>query len=284
LIQALSTPGITEEQKQTITETYNTLDSLPDGDKAQVSSELQSIISQETPGTPNSTTSTLDSNLKGNSTGTTGNYSFDMNNPQVWNDYVNQFYDTALEQYQTQAKQINEATGKANTSLDALTGSTTAARDKQTGLLDNLISNLQAGNNYSPVKFNVGGNDVSFIPRANRDTATLISNLGQNNVSNATSTASTNAPIEQQKVTNTALSSTAGNAILSYLGALKNLASDETKKIATEKGIDINQQQVEQNEPGILDYLKGIGSASNSIFGSNAGGKSAWDTLSSLLK
>ncbi|RJR14270.1 hypothetical protein C4588_00340 [Candidatus Parcubacteria bacterium] len=231
LAQALSTPGLTESDKKALTEAVNNYDSLPEQDKAQIRNEAESIAG---PVDGTTTPGLLNTKLKSNFGDTdmgTSNYSYNMNSPQVWEDYVNSNYDKALAEYRNQATKINAAT------------------DKQTGVLDTLISGLQSGNNMNPISAKIGDQTISWIPRANRDTATQISDL------------------LGKRTTGEYTSALGGNANLNYLERLKDLAEMEQKKIAVDKGVDINQQQLEQNEPGLLDYAKGIGSLFSGVSG-----------------
>lgn len=151
----------------------------------------------------------------------TGAYQYNQNKRQILEDYVNKFYGTAKDAFDKQAGQISDATAE------------------QKNVLDPLISGLQEGNNLNPISYRAGPDTISYIPRSNRDTANQIADLGRGRLGNALVEAG------------------AGNAQLNYLDALLPLINQEAGAIGVDKGIDISQQGLNQNEPGTLDKIKG---------------------------
>ena len=104
---------------------------------------------------------------------------------------------------------------------------------QQTGLLDSLIDQSQTGTGlFSPISFKIAGQEVSFVPKALRAQAAQEADLGQQKVANA----------------------------MGLFGSgltLDKLAQDASQFERSDQNVD---QQREANEPGWLDYLKGIGS------------------------
>jgi hypothetical protein len=96
------------------------------------------------------------------------------------------------------------------------------------------------------------------------------------------------AALEKLLGTSNATNPAAGK--LAYFEAMAKAATDEEtrrqndiqnalEKLRIESGIADNNRQLDQNEPGILDYIKGIGTASQSLFGPKglSGLISAWN-------
>ena len=211
------------------------------------------------------------------STDQTGtDYKFDVNTRQAMTDFFNSFYDTALQEYQSKANQVKNAVSGQKTLLDGLIKDTRSGIDsyndtvnsattKQNTLLDGLINELEAGNNLNPLSFTAGGNTFSFIPKPNRNTASLISDLGQNRFSNSKTgadgvwdtlnTGNNSIADYGNKSLLGEMISAEENPTITYLDKLKELANMENAQIASDKGNAIQQQQVDQKEPGILDYL-----------------------------
>lgn len=165
----------------------------------------------------------------------------------IWEDFVNTHYDNAFTEYTNQADQIN------------------AAADKRTSLLDGLVTDLGAGNNTQPISFSIGGQEVSFIPRPNRDTAELMSDLSADSM------------------TADVYSANEGNAKLNYLDALEKLAAMENDVVSADESFKLDAQglatdaqrassydrvvdaQEEANEASILDYITAGAGALDSI-------------------
>lgn len=101
----------------------------------------------------------------------------------------------------------------------------------QNGLLDSLLEQANTGTGvFSPITFSFGDINTTFVPRANRELATQMSELGQSKINN-------------------------------LLGAFSSgLAVDKLNQDAYQfEESDKNADQTrEDNQPGILDYVKGV--------------------------
>lgn len=161
----------------------------------------------------------------------TSNYVYDANSRQIWEDYVNTNYDNAFNALQEQAGRIDTATGE------------------QQSLLGRQISGLEEGSTLTPLRLAVGQDKINIIPRASRETATQIADLGQ------------------QRLLNESVAAATANPKLNYLNTLKNLAEMERQISAVDKGVSIQERNLEAQEPGILDYAASLAGILNTGFG-----------------
>lgn len=198
--QALATPGLTAEDTEAISSAASTISTMTPAEQATLASEASAMAD-------------------GGSVSST------------WDTFVDEFVSTdegsaiissmiaGQDDYKTQKLQdFDDATVK------------------QTGLLDSLIDQSQTGTGlFSPVKFTLAGDEVAFVPKAQREQASQEALFGQERVGNF------------------------GNL---YTAAL----ADKTLS-ANMADADANR---EASEPGLLDWIKGIGTAAET-------GKSIYD-------
>lgn len=126
-----------------------------------------------------------------------------------------------------------------------------------TGLLNQMVSDAQNGAGmFKPASFMLGDQTYSYVPRMNRELADQIAGLGKN----IYSTANVTSPF-------------AGD--FAYLTAMQPIAQQDWQHGYLDRSLaqsgDLGNRQLDQNEPGILDYLTGINNlfGSNGMFGSN---------------
>ena len=170
-----------------------------------------------------------------------------------WADYTEQYFGTPegtqsmQEMLQGQADFMKQQTEEWQTGVGEAT-------EKQTGLLDDLIDQSQTGTGmFSPVKFKLAGRDVDFVPRAKREQATQLAGFGQQGLANQTGYLDNvlkNAPVRSPE---------AGG--LAYLDSLKDMTKmGEGFSLAREGMASGEKMQREAGEPGVLDYIKAVGS------------------------
>jgi hypothetical protein len=195
------------------------------------------------------------------------NYSYNANAPTVWEDYVNSVYDQMLSEMQKQKTGMTDAVTKAQEERGSLL-------NNQQGLLDNLISEL-SGNKMSRM---VGGQKVTWTPKPNRDTAFGL--FDKQNTAINTGMENANQSMQED----VALAS--NQPVLNYLEKLKELADMETVLSAKDKGLALNRDELQARtdaaEPGVLDYIKGIGTAGAGISDIVGLGKDAWSGLKNI--
>lgn len=218
----------------------------------------------------------------GDTSGSTvpGEFSYNQNERTLYNDFVNQWLDNALDSYTVRGTSISDAVDKANTGLETYMANLTddlglfkettrGATEEQGRLLSGLQEDISSGLNLEPFNFSLLGQDVSFIPGANRRTAQQLAGLGQTGLENITgsekdifdassSTFQNLSNAEKDQLLNSIIQAETGDGTLDFLKDFKGLAELEASNIATDKGIDISQQKIEQDEPGLLDKIKGI--------------------------
>ena len=173
----------------------------------------------------------------------------------AWNKFVDTWdgetpineYKSPLDMYNAEEKFIQDQAGKYT---DKLSG----AESEQNKLLSDLINDAQNKSGYfSPVNFTIQGQNVSFVPKSNRATASMISDFGQSRLDNTSNIAKN--ILGGDLLKNPTLSEQ------NYLGKLENaakLAADEAyRQKDLSKNISIKQQQIDNSQPGLLDYAKG---------------------------
>lgn len=110
----------------------------------------------------------------------------------------------------------------------------------QNGLLDSLLEQANTGTGvFSPITFSFGDINTTFVPRANRALATQMSELGQNKVNNLLGAFSSGLAVDK-------------------------LNQDAYQFAESDKNVDQNR---EDNQPGVLDYVKGIATIANPVSG-----------------
>ncbi len=184
------------------------------------------------------------------------------------------------------------------------------AQGKQDSILDGLVADAQGGTGYyKPFNFRLMGQDQSFVPKANRDTAEQVAGFGQQGYDNASNTftqlqaAGANEGNFGQKTfdnTSSALKDILASASLTdpsnagtkYLDSLMNMATEEEKRRAADsnetyrndaldKGIAVTQQQIDASKPGTFDQAVGFATLWNAA---NSGGdNSILEALKGLL-
>ena len=243
---------------------------------------------------------------------------------------------------------LTDAEKRANQFLMGQINDITGATGRQDNLLTGLIDDMSAGNNLNPIGFSLGGNQISFIPRPNRETAGQIAgmgqqrydnsfnsalgksglsqdifgnsfdaanaragmsqdifnnsmgsinsqgNLGQTRLNNFMNIGNANANLGQMGFGNTAYTADQ-NPNMAFLNMLMDIADRENAMYATDKGIEQNyyklaqgDRSLDQNEPGWLDYAKGIGTLGNLWNPAGGGGLGdlvgdVWDGISSIF-
>jgi len=227
----------------------------------------------------------VNSNIGGDMDELINNYKYDENSRQIWEDYVNSSYDVALEEFRNKSNTLNRETDKANKRIDRygrqvetdrgeLEESLLGATDLQNNLLTKQIAGMESPDNYNRLSFQIGapGQIHSFLPTASRNVLSDIAGRGQQRFDNTSEssgsifdagldTSKFRGDVAQQQLGNSTRAATFGNANLNYLDYLSKMAGKENTIIGTDKGLtmDNNQfnQQLEANEPGALEYLKG---------------------------
>jgi soluble cytochrome b562 len=195
-----------------------------------------------------------------------------------WDYYVHEFFNSedgarsAREILQGQADymkgQADEWKTSQDESLKSWTYNTAAAKNKQNGILDDLIDQSKTSTGlFSPVSFRLNGQDVSFAPRANREQAAQQAGFGQTQFDNTTGyfdklLANQN-KLADDKLQNAGMSSPEAGP-LAYLMSLKNMGEQSA---SIEHGIDLitsqNQNAAADRDamkPGALDYIQALGS------------------------
>ena len=190
--------------------------------------------------------------------------------PGSWEHFTQQFFGT--EEGQKSAKEMIQ--GQADfmkgqfenlswRKADAL-NKYTAATEKETGLLDDLIDQSKQGTGlFSPTKFKLAGEDIEFVPRAQRERANQLADFGAGRTDLAKSllgeeTTYADTTLEQSKFG----SPEAGG--LAYLDALRDQAKIGTGLSLAEGALDVSREgnkiTKEGNEPGVLDFIQAVGS------------------------
>ena len=143
--------------------------------------------------------------------------------------------------------------------------------EKQAGLLDDLVEQSREGSGlFSPVKFKLAGQEIGFVPKAQRAQADQMASLGQGQVGVLKSlldaqqglygkkSAQADKSLEQSKL------GAPDSGGVAYLDSLKDLAktgegiSLAGKSLAEQ--VKAGDRTADANKPGVLDYMKAIGS------------------------
>jgi hypothetical protein len=187
-------------------------------------------------------------------TGTQGNSQVNPSNPDnFWNEFTDKWFND-----ENNAKLLfqNHVDFLAN-EADQYNQTTQTATDNQSKLLDSLTKQYA-----KPISFNVGGNDMSWVPRGSRNTITELGQVGQTDMTNQI-----NAGKQSMKNAQVRSPSIGG---LSYLDVLQKILADERNKNKlvndleiAKTGARIEQQRVDQGEPGFWgtagSVVKGVG-------------------------
>jgi len=174
-------------------------------------------------------------------TGTQGTPQVDTSSPDnFWNEFTNQWFND-----ENNAKLLfqNHVDFLAN-EADQYNQTTQTATDDQSKLLDRLTKQYA-----KPININVGGNDMSWVPRGSRNTITELGQVGQTDMTNQINAG-------KQRMENAQVRSPSIGG-LSYLDALQKILADERNKNKlvndleiAKTGARIDQQRVDQGEPG----------------------------------
>jgi len=187
----------------------------------------------------------------------------------TWDDYVSQFFGTpegmqsAKDMLQGQADFIKQQYTDWQVNRGQPLNDYTAEVEKQGGLLDDLIDQSREGTGlFSPVNFTLAGQQIAFVPKAQRDQASQMAELGQAGVSNAANLYGAQASAADDTLKNS-LATSPQSAGLAYLDQLKSLATtgesiDIARDTLTQSGNEADAK-IDAMQPGILDYIKGIG-------------------------
>lgn len=214
------------------------------------------------------------------------NYQYDMDDPQIFTDYVNSFYDQALKEYQNQAGQFADNTKEYSDKSQGLLG-------QGQGYLDTLMGEVERNNtrNLPTVSRMAGGQRVDWVPRPNRDAALQDTNSAFGLMDRQGQFIDTSLNEAKTNYGNQQVLAAAGNPTLNYLDKLRELANTEQVRQASDKGLSLNQQQLLQNQqqfdsqqranqPGMLDYAMGVGTLAsgvgNLLKGWNSGDAGSW--------
>jgi hypothetical protein len=176
-----------------------------------------------------------------NGTGTQGTPQVDTSSPDnFWNEFTNQWFND-----ENNAKLLfqNHVDFLAN-EADQYNQTTQTATDDQSKLLDSLTKQYA-----KPININVGGNDMSWVPRGSRNTITELGQVGQTDMTNQINAG-------KQRMENAQVRSPSIGG-LSYLDALQKILSEERNRNKlvndleiAKTGARIDQQRVDQGEPG----------------------------------
>lgn len=234
----------------TATDISNELEGLSDGEASDILTQAAAAV--ET-GEVDETTSTTENAAQ----------------PGSWEHFVNQFFGTsegqksALEMYQGQADYMKQQVDQWKATRGAELKGLEDANTKSTGLLDDLIDQSKSGTGlFSPVSFTLAGQQIEFVPRALREQAAQEALMVQQQYTNANTLYTNQADAADDTLTNMAAVSP-HTASLGYLDSLGTMSSTgagiDYADRALEQAGNIAGDQLEANEPGFLDTLKGIG-------------------------
>ncbi len=205
------------------------------------------------------------------------------------------------EAYQSWA---NSAQGGYNNARDKYTASVEGATTAQNSLLDRLSNQLESNSRVTPMSFSIGGQQYSFIPNSQKDTLSRLADIGQAKYNNTLKSASnindtwlgiesaikglqeaklkevtegakavydaernlaeSLGRIDQEKL-KIALAKAQANPDAEYIKQLLQVASQENAVTKTDNLKNLEQQKIDQNEPGMLDKLKGFTSLASSV-------------------
>lgn len=154
----------------------------------------------------------------------------------------------ARQLYEDQATHAKDAAEQFNTGL-------TGATDKQSDLLNSLMTGSQEGTGmFKPFQFTVGGQQMSFVPRAQREQADQLSKFGQTELENRSQTL--------KDILGTAGMTDPSASGLNYLSGLMKMAGSEEDRTKTDleklrilSGQELGEKQLEANEPSVLQKL-----------------------------
>lgn len=195
---------------------------------------------------------------------TPSNYQYNQNSPDMFEDFVNNFYDRALGELQKQSGQFEDNTNEYSERSQGLLG-------QGQGYLDKLISEVEGNSTRKlpTVSRMVGGQKVTWSPKPNRDAAMQDTNAALGLFDRQGKFIDTGLNEARQDFSNKQVLASAGNPTLNYLDKLKELVSLESAKQAGDKGLTLDRDrlnaQVEGSEPGMLDYAMGIGTLASGV-------------------
>ena len=192
----------------------------------------------------------------------------------TWSDYVNKFFGTEegmksaktmlQEQANYVAQQFETWLKDSTSNTDTYTDQLGTYTKKQNSLLDDLIDQSKEGTGlFSPIKFKLAGQEIEFVPKAQRAQADQMAGFGQTSLANSTGMLDNILNAKQTQAKNALTNSQAGapnNGELAYLDQLRQMAqtSEEAalarEAIASKEGMA--SDQLKANEPGVFDYLK----------------------------
>ena len=272
--QALSTPGLSAADKAEISKTANAMNTMSPEDISALSAEVNDMV--EGDGGPSGEGSGAGTATgSGATTGTGASSTVDGPAPGTWDHYVNQFFGTEegmksaktmlQEQADYVAQQFETWLGDSTSDTDTYTDQMGTYTKKQNSLLDDLIDQSKEGTGlFSPVKFKLAGQDIEFVPKAQRAQADQMAGFGQTSLANSTGMLDSVLRANQEQAKNTFQYSQAGqpnNAGLAYLDQLKGLATtgEEAKlareRIASTEGMA--SDRLKADSPGTLDKVLG---------------------------